>query len=261
MNRANIDKIAKTAEDRILLAKLWDKVDSGLRKNIPSHTGFLSEREQQLAQYLFGDLEGLTAFGGYDDAQRRMLIFLPEYLDESFLLTQDSPVVCLRASFYKDESPTHRDFLGALMGCGISRDAVGDILVAENSCDFFVTEEIAAYLLQNFENAGRTSLKLTQVSLSDVLLPEQKFTEVSDTVASIRLDSIVSSGFRISRSAAAEYISAGKAFIDGLPCEKTDKAVDEGSKISVRGLGKILLRKIGHTTKKGRISVVLHRYE
>jgi RNA-binding protein YlmH len=79
-------------------------------------------------------------------------------------------------------------------------------------------------------------------------------------VASVRLDSIISSGFRIGRSLAAQYITAGKAAIDGLPCEKPDKTVSEGCKISVRGLGKLKLATIGGQTKKGRISVVIHRY-
>lgn len=261
MDRKNIDKIAENAEDRVLLAKLWDKINAGIRKNIPSHTGFLSSRQLQLAQYLFGEEPGLYRFGGFEDSERKMYIYLPDYLDESHLMGDDSPVVCLRATFFKDESPNHRDFLGALMGCGITRESIGDILVGENSCDFFVTEEIASYILQNFENAGRVSLKLSRISLQDVSLPEQKYTEIKDTVASVRLDSILSSGFRISRGTAGEYIAAGKAAIDGLSCEKPDKQVFEGSKISVRGLGKIKLSQIGHTTKKGRISVTIHRYE
>lgn len=261
MDRKNIDKIAENADDRVLLAKLWDKLSAGIRKNIPAHTGFLSPRELQLAQFLFGNEPGLYRFGGYEEAERKMYVYLPDYLDECALMDEDSPAVCLRAVFFKDERPTHRDFLGALMGCGISRESVGDILVGENSCDFFVTEEIAPYILQNFENAGRVSLKVSQISLQDVALPEQKFSEIKDTVASLRLDSILSAGFRISRGTAGEHIAAGKAAIDGLPCEKPDKTIPEGAKISVRGLGKIRLTQIGHTTKKGRISVTIHRYE
>ena len=84
--------------------------------------------------------------------------------------------------------------------------------------------------------------------------------ELRDTLASLRLDSVISAGFRIGRSQAAQFISAGKAAIDGLPCEKPDKTVTEGAKISVRGLGKIKLQTVGGQTKKGRISVIIHRY-
>ena len=126
--------------------------------------------------------------------------------------------------------------------------------------DFFVTAEIAPYVEQNFTSAGRTKLSLRQISLSDVSVPEPETKEIRDTVASLRLDSVVASGFRIGRSLAAQHIAAGKAAIDGLPCEKPDKTVSEGAKISVRGLGKIKLRTVGGQTKKGRISIIIDRY-
>ena len=260
MDRNNIDKIAQSPEDRVLLAKLWDKINAGLRRNIPANTCFLSPREQEMARYLFGEEPGLQFFGGYEDAERKMLIYLPEYLDEGSLYEEDSPMVCLRATYFEADTLSHRDFLGALMGAGIARETVGDICVGTGCCDFFVTAEIAPYILQNFLSAGRTRLHLNQVPLSEASIPEPEIKEIKDTVASLRLDSVVSSGFRIGRSLAAQYISAGKAAIDGLPCEKPDKSVAEGMKISIRGLGKIKLASINGKTKKDRISVVIHRY-
>ncbi len=260
MDRKNIDKIAKSPEDRVLLAKVWDKINMGMRKNILASTCFLTLRELEMTRYLFGQQEGLVAFGGYEDAERQMLFYLPDYLDESALQEEDSPLVCLRATFYTGDSPSHRDFLGALMGAGIARETVGDICVGNGSCDFFVTAEIAPYILQNFTGAGRTKLHLERISLSEVSVPQPEVKEIKDTLASLRLDSVISSGFRMGRSAAAQYVTAGKAAIDGLPCEKPDKAVDEGARISVRGLGKIKLRQVNGQTKKGRISVIIDRY-
>lgn len=260
MDRSNIDKIAHTPEDRVLLAKLWDKIQTGMQRNIMASTCFLSPREQEIARYLFGAPEGLCLFGGYPEAERKMLVYLPEYLDESALEDADSPVACLRASFYEGDSLSHRDFLGALMGAGIARETLGDICVDTGCCDFFVTSEIAPYILQNLESAGRVKLRLARIPLSQVHVPEPETVEIRDTLASLRLDSVISAGFRIGRSQAAQYIGAGKAAIDGLPCEKPDRAVAAGAKISVRGLGKIQLKAVNDQTKKGRISVVIHRY-
>ncbi len=260
LDRKNIKKIARSGEDRLLLAKLWDKINAGLSRSIPAATCFLSPRELEMARYLFGTQPGLCAFGGYGDAERKMLVYLPEYLEESALWEEDSPVVCLRATFYQGDSPSHRDFLGALMGAGIGRETVGDICVDQGSCDFFVTAEIAPYILQNFTSAGRTRLHLEQIPLSDARIPAPEIKEIRDTLASLRLDSVISSGFRMGRSLAAQQISAGKAAIDGLPCEKPDKIVPEGSTISLRGYGKIKLAAIHGKTKKDRISVVIHRY-
>ena len=260
MDRNHIEKIAQTPEDRILLAKLWDKMQAGISRNIPAHSCFLTPRELEMARYLFGAEPGLQFFGGYHDAERRMLVYLPDYLEESCLLEDGSPVVCLRATYFEEDSLSHRDFLGALMGEGIARETVGDICVGKGTCDFFVTAEIASYIEQNFLSAGRTRLHLDQIPLSEASIPEPEIKEIKDTVASLRLDSVVSSGFRIGRSLAAQYISVGKAAIDGLPCEKPDKPVTEGMKISIRGLGKIKLASVNGKTKKDRISVVIHRY-
>ena len=260
MDRSNIEKIAHNPEDRLLLAKLWDKINAGIRRNIPASTCFLSPRELEMARFLFGDEPGLYAFGGYGDAERKMLVYLPEYLEEDSLYDEDAPLVCLRATFFEGDTPSHRDFLGALMGAGVARETVGDICVGKGSCDFFVTREIAPWLLQNFYSAGRTKFRLSEIPLSEASIPEPEIKEIRDTLASCRLDAVISSGFRIGRSLASDYVNAGKAAINGLPCTKSDKTVSEGDKVSVRGLGKIKLAQVNGTTKKGRISVLIHRY-
>ena len=260
MDRGNIEKIAQTPEDRVLLAKIWDRISTGMRRQIMASTCFLTPRELDMTRYLFGACPELVAFGGYEDAERKMLVYLPEYLDASVLYDEDAPIVCLHAEFYNGDTLSHRDFLGALMGAGIARETVGDICISGNTCDLLVSRQIAPYILQNLTSAGRTVLHLSQIPLSELRVPDPEVKEIRDTVASVRLDSIISSGFRISRSLAAQFITAGKVAIDGLPCEKPDKTIPEGAQISLRGSGKIKLTSIGGQTKKGRISVVIHRY-
>ena len=260
MERSNIEKIAQSAEDRLLLAKLWDKMNAGMRKNIPAATCFLSPRELEMAKYLFGEQESLYAFGGYEDAERKMLIFLPDYLDEDWLTGEDGPVAAVRAAFFEHDSLSHRDFLGALMGCGIKRETVGDIYVAEGRCDFLVTRDILPYVLQNLTDAGRTRLHLEQIPLSALEAPEQKTKQIRGTVSSLRLDGVVAEGFALSRSRAAEVIAAGKTELNYTLCAKPDRAVAEGDVISVRGLGKMRLEAVGGNTKKGRISIEICRY-
>jgi len=257
LDRKHIDKIAQTAEDKMLLARLWDKITAGMGKNILACTGFLSPREQEMAQFLFGNAQGLTFFGGYPDAQRKCLVYLPDYLPD---VPEDGPVMCLRATFYKGDHPSHRDFLGALMGFGIDRGCVGDICVGEGYCDFFVLSEIAPHLLRDFESAGRTKLRLSPISLWEFAPPEEKTELFYDTLPSLRLDAVITAGFRISRTRAGEFIQAGKAAINGLPCEKPDKPVEEGATVSVRGLGKIKLAAIRGKTKKDRIGAEILRY-
>ena len=68
-------------------------------------------------------------------------------------------------------------------------------------------------------------------------------------------------GFSMARGKAAELIAAGKVSLDGMPCLKPDKLVEEGAKISARGYGKLVLSQINGRTKKDRISIVLEKYQ
>lgn len=260
MERSNIDKIAANSDDRMLLAKLWDKINFGMHRNIPAYTRFLSPRELEMAQYLFGNVPGLIAFGGCESAERKILAYLPDYLHAEDLYDEGSPLVCLRAVYYDGDELSHRDFLGALMGFGVGRETVGDIYVSKGSCDFFVTAEVAPEILQNFTSAGRTKLHISAVPLCNVNVLDAKVKEIKDTLPSLRLDSVISSGFQIGRNLAVKYVHTGKVAVDGLPCEKPEKAVPEGAKVSVHGLGKIKLERVNGRTKKDRISVIIYRY-
>ena len=260
MNRRELlDKLSASAEERVLLGRLWDARERCRSRNVPEVSGFLSPHEQALAQHLMqalGAQEELILWGGYEGAQRRQAHFIPDWMDGA----DTSAVRCLRCRFYETEHPTHRDFLGSLMGLGLTREKVGDILVSERWADVLVGSSVAEHLLREWRQAGRVPLKVEEIRPEEIRPPAEQVKLLRDTVASLRLDSVISSGFRIGRSLAAQYVTTGKAAIDGLPCEKPDKAVSEGAKISVRGLGKIQLVKINGKTKKGRISVVIHRY-
>ena len=254
-----IARMAQTKEDEMLLARVYERMTNAAARSIPASTCFLSKREQLLAAELLRG-QDIRFYGGPPMAEREICCYLPDYLDESWLESEDGPIAAVRASYFEDDTLTHRDFLGALMGCGVKRETIGDIYVAEGRCDFLVTREVLPYLLQNFLSAGRTKLHVERIVVPDVSVPEQKVRQIRDTVPSLRLDGIVSSGFSISRGKAAEYISAGKCELNYAPCVKGDKQTTEGDVITVRGLGKIRLDAVGGNTKKGRICVEITRF-
>ena len=257
--REQIARMAQTKEDEMLLARVYERMTNAAARSIPASTCFLSKREQMLAAELLRG-QDIRFYGGPPMAEREICCYLPDYLDESWLESEDGPIAAVRASYFEGDTLTHRDFLGALMGCGVKRETIGDIYVAEGRCDFLVTREVLPYLLQNFLSAGRTKLHVERIVVPDVSVPEQKVRQIRDTVPSLRLDGIVSSGFSISRGKAAEYISAGKCELNYAPCVKGDKQTAEGDVITVRGLGKIRLDAVGGNTKKGRICVEITRF-
>lgn len=259
--KKRIAQVAETAEDAVLFAHVLERVERAQARGQRAATCFLTPREQVLAERLLGRQEGLGFFGGAPEAERRILYWAPEWEDATAWLTgAESPVVALRATYYEKDALTHRDLLGGLMGCGVKRETVGDLYVSQGSTDLLVLREVAPYLEQNFLSAGRTKLHVEKIALDALEIPAPQIKLIRDTVASLRLDSVVSSGFQLARGKAAALIAAGKCSLNNLPCEKTDKPVAEGDRISVRGLGKLELTQVGGNTKKGRIAIELTKY-
>lgn len=261
-----LDKLARDGEERLLLARALDKLETARRKNIPACTGFLSPAERVSVETLIA-MSGHPAhlfFGGYEGAERTVCVFLPDWQEpedfSALALADEGPVAALRCTFRAEENLTHRDFLGSILGQGITREKVGDLLVGEGKCDLIVLRELSDYLLQNLDSAGRVRLKVSAIPLADLEPPVVQVKHIRDTVATPRLDAIVAAAFSTSRGKAADFISAGRVQLNHRECTKSDKLVEEGDTLSCRGLGKAVVKSLGGLSKKGRVMVELERY-
>lgn len=254
-----IAKITQESEDKLLLARILDKYEQMERRGIPTATAFLSPRQQAMAQALLnsaGIRGGYRFDGGFADAERKLIVFLPEWAEDG-----EDEVAFVRAAFHgSDSTLTHRDILGSLMGLGITRERVGDILVSPHSADVAAAPQLVDFLLREWDSAGRVRLSVSRISREELTVPQVKITQVNDTVSSLRLDAVVSAAFSMSRGKAAELIAAGKVSLDHTPCIKSDKAVGQDSTITARGFGKAVVRECSRVSKKGRIILVIDRY-
>lgn len=258
-----LDRVGVVGEDRLLLARILDRAQQAESRNIPAATDFLSPQQQMQAQDLLRAAGiGETAYaslGGYDGAERKILLFLPDWLEREDAARQ-SPIRCLRAVFRREDSLTHRDFLGSLMGMGIAREKLGDILVGPDSADLLVLDSVAEFLLGSWDSAGRAKLKVTEIDPAYLHIPEAACQEVRDTVSSLRLDAVASTGFRMARGKAADLITGGRVQVNWRECTKPDKLLAQGDTVSARGFGKFELTEVGNLTRKGRITIVIKRY-
>lgn len=258
-----LDRLGATGEDRLVLARVLDKVRQAQERNIPAATDFLSPQQQMITADLLRLANipetAYVAWGGYDGAERKLILFLPDWMDAENV-GDDLPIRCLRASFREDDKLNHRDFLGSFMGMGIVREKLGDILVGPDSADLIVLDTVAEFLLQSWNSAGRAKLRVSEIEPGHLHIPEVKCQEVRDTVSSLRLDAVASTGFKMARGKAAELISSGRVQVNWRECTKPDKLLAAGDTISARGFGKFVLAEVGGTTRKGRTSIVIKRY-
>lgn len=252
-----------TKDDKMLLAGVEDKYRRCSEQYMITYTNFLDLRQRSLIERHWREMSRggsdvrLEFYGGYDDAERTVAVFLPDYAEVS-----DCALCVIRVkSPAGGKQLTHRDYLGSLTGLGIKREMTGDILTAENGADIIVLEEVKDFILLNYSKAGRTSLTPEAVELSELYIPEKKSVLIKDTVASLRLDNVISSAFRTSRAKAADAIRSGVVFVNSMQSEKPDMSVEEGAKLVLRGKGKAYLKEVCGRTRKDRIAVVIEKYE
>lgn len=259
--RELLDRFASDGEERLVLSRVLDRMEAAQRRQSPECTAFLSPRERLASEALLraAGCPRCLALGGYPEAERQVLLFLPDWMEEEQAAPEEY-VSLLRASWFREDKLTHRDFLGALMGMGVRRDTVGDILVGEGSCDLLVLPTVAGFLKDSMTSAGRVRLHWEELPLSRLHLPKQERKVLHDTVAALRLDSVLAVGFSISRSKAAQLIASGRSAVNWQETAKADLALKEGDVISCRGLGKCKLVQVGNLSRKGRINITVERY-
>ena len=261
-----IEKSIMERDDQLLLAAIEDKKQQCDERYMPTCSAFLDLRQCSLAEAHYKFTKHFL-WGGYPDAERKIMVFLPDYYqgdaaDPDFRLQpEDEFLEVLRVSIPKGSRPLgHRDYLGSLLALGIDRSVTGDILVQPLGADIVILKSMEEYLLSSYTSAGRSTLTTEIVPIDQLRLSEVKVQIKRDTVASLRLDNLISSAFNCSRAKAQDAIRAGLVGLNGLQCIKPDAAVEEGDRITLRGSGKAVLKEVGRTTRKDRIAITIENY-
>ncbi|MBR3569598.1 MAG: hypothetical protein IKN96_02195 [Oscillibacter sp.] len=259
-----LDTLRAEGDERLLLSRILDRQRKAQTGGAPAFTDFLSPREQILARDLFrlsrAPEDSYLFEGGAPGAERQILCFLPGRMSPDDFDPASSPIRALRAAWRDGETLSHRDLLGSLMGLGIVRGKIGDIYVSAGGADALALDSVAEFLLENWASAGRVKLRVSEIPLGAVRVPERKTQEIRGTVSSPRLDAVIASGFRLSRGKAAELVNAGRVQVNWLDCAKPDRILQPGDSVSARGFGRFALDRIGEPTRKGRIPVFITRF-
>lgn len=253
-----IDSIS-SSEDRIFMSRVLDQLELCEKYYEPRFTDFIDPHRQNILSRKLvkpSDLN-LLLWGGYEDAERKVACFYPEYLE---LEHSQFPITLLQITGHHISKLSHRDFLGAILGLGIKREKIGDIIIHNEACYCFCTSDIASYILIHLAKVGQVNVSITEKSVHEISLPEKKFKLINSTVASLRLDSVVSAGLGESRSKVLAYIQAERVNVNWETVQSPSYHVKEGDVISVRGHGRMELDLVGGMTRKGRVSITIKRY-
>lgn len=243
-------------DDKLTLARFSDLEELCKKKKTPQFSQFLDPKEVMLFKKVYrpSAFVNTEVFGGFEDSERKIAGFFPDFLEAD---EREFPISVIKIEGAEEKS--HRDFLGSLMGLGIKRSSVGDIVTADENAYVFVTDVICDYILLNLSKIGRQKVKLTKLLPEEVTISPKEFEEVFVTCASLRLDAVISTAMHFSRSKALELIERELVSVNWQVQKSPSKEVKEGDSLTVRGYGRFMVGEILGETKKGRLKIQLKK--
>ena len=257
--KEKIIRYYKGTEAEKSAVKLVDFATQALKNRKYKLSGFLSPFEQETAGTIANSLGGLKVEfdGGFFGAERQRAAFC----HEDFEGTPVFEISVIKAEWNGEFARIgHRDILGSILGLGIDREVVGDIIATKDFARIIVDKKMVDYFFANLNKIGNVSVKVEIDELENIAPKEERVKEIKSTVASLRIDSIVAAGFGMSRSKAAAEISAEKVQLNWQTAKNSSQSIKAGDILSMRGRGRLEVSEITGQTKKGRIGVLLKRY-
>ena len=247
-------------EELLLQKRLAELSRIAYTREIVTFSEFLNLNELNILHTTPKDmlLSHYKTYGGYGLSERQMAAFLPDalYYDYQYpiQIIEISPV---NRKFAEELS--HRDYLGAVMNLGIERCKLGDILIEDGKAILFAKEELAGYIMEHLTRIRHTTVKTSILSAFEDSY-EPRYEELKGTVASGRLDTVLSLAYPLSRSKITGLIEGARVFVNGKLVTSNGYRLKEGDILSVRKMGRIGYNGILSETKKGRYMVSIRKY-
>jgi RNA-binding protein YlmH len=253
--------------DRALAARVLDQVELALKKTEPVATDFFDPRERELVDEILHYLPEVKKlnYGGYRGAERQRMVIVPAfYLTEAVTAPLAYLEIKSLANSIKrrtDSAPlfAHRAILGSILGLGLKREKVGDILLGEEEAQVIVAEESGEFILTHLQKVGPIAVQVEPIDPEQLNVPVERVKEIKSTVASLRLDAVAGLGYGESRTRMAREIKAEKVKVNWKLVTNPAHKVAAGDVLSMRGRGRVIVAEVGGETKKGRIRVVMKR--
>ncbi len=253
-------------EETLIRRKILDSATKAYNQNVYTYTGFLGINELAIYHSMAKDLSFISSrcFGGTEACERQMIQFGSK---EELGYSEEFPIDTIKISPLSPkfaESLGHRDYLGALMNTGIERSLLGDILIKNTHTYLFCAKHISDFIEKNVLTIKHTNVICTNITNNidasdiDMIKPERK--ELELIAASPRIDAVVASITKLSRSNASELFHSKKIYINGICNENKSYQLKSGDILVIRGTGKFIYLGCGNETRKGRVYVHLKQY-
>lgn len=247
-------------EERLLGDFILDKIEKVIERKSTEQTNFLNPHQQKVALGLIeqiNDINHLTE-GGYKKAERKRIVIFPEYLFPDHV---ESSIEIIKVDGnFNFKNLSHKDFLGAILGLGIKREMVGDVLVLDDFAQIIIAKEIFEFVKLNFKRVNEVPVEIEKINQDDILIPTKNTKDIPTTVASMRLDAVASAGFGDSRSKISRDIKNNRVKLNYKVVTDPASDVELGDLISIRNRGRVEVYERRGLSNRGRIKLLLKRY-
>ncbi|MEX2462510.1 MAG: YlmH/Sll1252 family protein [Paenibacillaceae bacterium] len=249
------------ADEHHFVDKAWEWISQASELHRVKRTDFLDPRQAGIVTALVQRTDNVRVHfdGGYKGAERQRALIAPDY--RTVIEDMGIEVLSIIGGDSKFLTLTHGDFMGAILGLGMKRDKIGDIHVHESGCHCLVAEEASSYLRLQLHQVHKVAVQTEIIPLAQFQPAKVDLEELHISVASLRMDGIVSDAFRLSRAKILLPIKSGKCRVNWKVEEDPSKQLHEGDLISVQGLGRFKVLEVEGMSKKGRIRMKIGRFK
>jgi RNA-binding protein YlmH len=215
----------------------------------PKVTDFLTLHEQQIVEEVIGHDLTLCFYGGFENSERQRAII------SRYDVADVTPhIVVLKLTYHnKFTQLRHQDVLGAILGLGLERKVIGDIVVQDEAIFVALTQSIVPYVQAELKQVGRASVTVS-LHADEVIKEEENFKEKTIYVNSLRLDSLISHILPCNRVKAKALITKELVQVNGARQTQCKAGYGVHDIISVKKFGRIYIDNI-FKTKRERFKV------
>lgn len=237
---------------KLLIAKMRDKEKLCKIKNKITYTDFLDMYQKSI---LLKEIKNdYIIFGGYDGAEREILLFYPDKIEKDIAKKYFYNLLKVISITLPNDligEYEHRVYLSGIMKLGLEREKFGDIIVYKEGADIITFEDNIQYLINGLMSLKRFRKCNFEIKdISEIVSKEDEYEEFSIILPSMRIDNFVSEIARVSRNRANEIIESQRVFINSELVLKSSKLVNISDIITIRGKGKFIVGEVLRKTEK-----------
>ena len=243
-------------DEKLLYNKVLDQVFLCINDYTPKYSAFMNS---QFASRFLEKLRlehdlNFACYGGIEGAERVKISIAPDYYETEH---DDFPISILEIKHNKFKSVSHKDILGSILGLGVDRSKIGDILIYEERSIVFLDLDIVSFVYNNLDYIGRAKVSVSILEGDEtygIYIPLSNYKEMKLSLDSPRISEVIAKAFRLSRSDATKLVSGKKVFVN-WELEPKDRHVSLGETITVRGYGRVIVQDIEKDS-----SITIHIY-